>query len=271
MTRFRPGAVVVTALLCLSAAAFTAVDAYAAAEVHRLSLVLSGVPTGVNGGDFNDAIDQYNRVYLDPAPHYEALPHVSFTWLFDGELRYFVRPNFAVTAGVSHLRAGHRQEFLPALSQAIDIRTEVLTVPVHVGGDYYLQPYNRGDFQTRVFVGGGLIQYTYTKASFMQTLSGADSVLHEHWGGSFRQTGAQDSPGFYVESGAHMFFASRFSALLGVVYRSGKLRNVEVTEIQQDGNSIAVPPGTILLNSQGKPFTLDVGGVGFKMAVGIGF
>lgn len=270
MTRFRPGAAIVAALLCLSAAAFTAVDANAAAEVHRLSFVLSGMPTGVNGGDFNDAIDQYNRIYLDP-PHYEALPHVSFSWLFDGELRYFVRPNFAITAGVSQLRAGHHQEFLPALSQAIDIRTEVLTVPVHVGGDYYLRPYNRGDFQTRAFIGGGLIQYTYTKASFMQTLSGADSVLNERWGGSFRQTASQDSPGFYLEGGAHMFFASRFSVLLGAVYRSGQIRNVEVTEIQQDGNNVAVPPGTILLNSQGKPATLDVGGVGLKMAVSIGF
>ena len=37
-------------------------------------------------------------------------------------------------------------------------------MPVHVGGAYYLQPYNQGDFQARAYVGGGLVQYTYTRA-----------------------------------------------------------------------------------------------------------
>lgn len=271
LTRFRPGAVVAAALLCVFAAAFTAVDAHAAAEVHRLSLVLAGVPTGVNGGDFNDAIDHYNRVTLEPAPHYEAMPHISFTWLFDGELRYFVRPNFAITAGVGQLRAGHHQEFLPALSQAIDIRTEVLTVPVHVGGAYYMQPYNQGDFQARAFVGGGLVQYTYTKASFTQTLSNADSLLDLRMGGTFRRSSSQDSPGYYLEGGAHMFFASRFSALLAVVYRSGEIRNMVVTENVNNGVTQNPAPGSPALTPDGLPLKLDVGGVGFKMAVGIGF
>ncbi len=266
MTRFRPGAVVAAALICLCAAAFTAVEAHAAAEVHRLSLMLAGVPTGVNGGDFNDAIDHFNQVSLNPR-QYEEMPRVSFSWLFDSELRYFVRPNFAVSAGVGHLRAGHRLEFLPALSQSVDIRTEVITVPVHVGGAYYLQPYNQGDFQARAFVGGGLVQYTFTRAAAYQTVVSADSATNVDWRGTFRRSQTQDSPGYYLEGGAHMFFASRFSALLSVVYRSGQLRNMVVTE------DTYTPPGA--LPNAASPFplteTLDVGGVGFKMAVGIGF
>ncbi|MBK7368345.1 MAG: hypothetical protein IPJ04_10670 [Candidatus Eisenbacteria bacterium] len=265
MTRFRPGAVVAAALICLCAAAFTAVEAHAAAEVHRLSLMLSGVPTGVNGGDFNDAIDYYNVTHLSPR-QYESMPKVSFSWLFDSELRYFVRPNFAVTAGVGHLRAGHHQEFLPALSQAIDIRTELLTVPVHVGGSYYLKPYNQGDFQARGFIGGGYVQYTYTKTALVQTLSSPDSALSYVMTGSFRQAQSQDSPGYYLEGGAHMFFASRFSALLAVMYRSGQIRNMNVTE-----NWSTASPGNPTQPFLKPTDTLDVGGVGFKMAVGIGF
>ena len=43
-------------------------------------------------------------------------------------------------------------------------------MPVHVGAAYYLQPYNQGDFQARMFFGGGLMQYTYSRASFGQTV-----------------------------------------------------------------------------------------------------
>lgn len=265
MTRFRPGAVVAAALVCLFAAAFTPVDSHAAAEVHRLSLMLSGVPTSINGGDFNDAIDYYNATHLAPQQK-ELLPKVSFSWLFDGELRYFVRPNFAVTAGVSHLRAGHRNEYLPALTQSIDVRSDVITVPVHVGGSYYFSPYNQGDFQARAFLGGGYVQYTHTRASLTQTLTAADSLLTYTMTGSFKQAQTQDAPGYYVEGGAHMFFASRFSALLSLYYRSGELRDMVITE----NSSTASPlnPTQQFLKPTDK---LDVGGVGIKLAVGIGF
>ncbi|MFN8589731.1 MAG: hypothetical protein U0704_18235 [Candidatus Eisenbacteria bacterium] len=241
------------------------VNAHAAAEVHRLSLVLAGVPTSVNGGDFNDAIDYYNATHLAPQQK-ELLPKVTFSWLFDSELRYFVRPNFAVSAGVGQMRAGHHNEYLPALTQAIDVRTDVITVPVHVGGAYYFTPYNQGDFQARAFIGGGYVQYTHTRASITQTLSSADSLLTYTMTGSFKQAQTQDSPGYYGEVGAHMFFASRFSALVSLVYRSAELRNMVITE----NSSTASPlnPTQQFLKPTDK---LDLGGVGIKMAVGIGF
>lgn len=265
MTRFRPGAVVAAVLVCLFAAAFTPADSHAAAEVHRLSLMLSGVPTSVNGGDFNDAIDYYNLTHLSPQQK-ELLPKVSFSWLFDGELRYFVRPNFAVTAGVSQMKIAHHNEYLPALTQSIDVRADVITVPVHVGGAYYFSPYNQGDFQARGFFGGGYVQYTHTRASLTQTLSGADSLLTYEMTGSFKQVQTQDSPGYYLEGGAHMFFASRFSALLAVVYRSGELRDMVITENSSSASPLNPTPAFLKPTDK-----LDVGGVGFKLAVGIGF
>ena len=91
--RFRPWVVLGAALACLTA--LTADQARAAATVHRLSLVLSGMPTSINGKEFNDEIAVFNRTKLDPVG-YEHLKALSFGWMFDGELRYFVRPNFAV-------------------------------------------------------------------------------------------------------------------------------------------------------------------------------
>ncbi|MCC6348887.1 MAG: hypothetical protein IT347_04745 [Candidatus Eisenbacteria bacterium] len=270
MIRFRPWAVPGAVLVCLLA--LSAGRARAAAEVHRLNLMLSGIPTSVAGGDFNDAIERYNKLKLDPVG-YEHLEKIAFTWAFDGELRYFVRPNFAVTAGISHLRAGQRKEFLPSITTGINLHTEVLTVPVHVGAAYYLQPYNQGDFQARAYFGAGMVQYTHTRARFEQVLSMAtfDSTLYANSGGTQRYSLTQDAPGYYVEGGGHMFFASRFSAMVGVVYRSGVLRGMVLDAADQDGVPTSTPRYTAVLNPDGSPYKLDVSGIGVKLAVGIGF
>src|SRR6516164_2938851 len=103
-----------SAVVFLLAALFCAGQARAAAEVHKLSLVLSGMPTQINGGDFNDEISHYNEVALRPFG-LEELKKIGFTWAYDMELRYFVRPSFAVSAGLSQIRAIQKQEFLPAI------------------------------------------------------------------------------------------------------------------------------------------------------------
>lgn len=268
--RFRPWVVLGVAFVCL--AALNAGQARAAAEVHRLNLVLSGIPTSVNGGDFNDVIDLYNERLLDPIG-YERLKSLSFTWMFDGELRYFVRPNFAVTAGVSHMRAGERKEFLPSITTGVNLHTEILTVPVHVGGAYYMQPYNQGDFQARAYVGAGLMQYTHSRVRFEQvlTMSNYDSALVARTGGTQRYSLTQDAPGYYVEAGGHMFFASRFSAMIGVVYRSGVLRGMRLESADVNGVPSPDPRYTEVRNPDGTEFQVDLGGIGVKMAVGIGF
>ncbi len=250
------------------AVTLTAGKAQAAADVHKLSLTLSGMPTSVKTGDFNDAIEQYNRSFLSPRG-YEGLPTINFTWMFDGQFRYFVRENFSINVGVGQIRASQEKEFLPALSQAINVRAEVLSVPVHVGGAYYLQPYNQGDFRARAFVGAGLVQYTHSRATFEQVLTNADTTLSD-FGGSFRSVLTQDAPGYYLEGGANMWFASRYGVLLSVMYRSGELRNVIEGERYINGFKA---PGFVpapLNNSKGEPFKLDVGGLGIRLGVLIG-
>ena len=266
--RFRPG-VVLAAVLAVTAF-FAAGRAMAAAEVHRLNLVLSGIPTQVNAGDFNDAIDAFNKRILDPRG-YEGLGHLQFTWAYDAELRYFVRPNFAVSAGLSQLRTGSKKEFLPGISQGVNFRVEALTVPVHLGGTYYLQPYNQGDFQARMYVGAGLVQYAYTRLTFEQVVTNPDSILTSTLGTSYQQRLTQDATGYYLEGGAHMFFASRYSAIVGLVYRTGGVQNL----VQLPNAGPAAQPGFGagggFKSYSPKPLRMDLGGVGVRIGLGIGF
>ena len=286
MTRLRLG--VLLALAVAFGAFSLSPEAMAAAEVHRLNLVLSAMPTQIDGGGINNVIDRYNQNPLA----YRGLETVStlgMAWIFDGELRYFVRPNFALAAGVSQLKVQTTREFLPSIGTSIDVRGEVLSVPVHIGAQYYLAPYNQGDFQARAFVGAGLLSLTGTRASFTTTESGLpmvkatkDSILvlsDASLGGDSRLVARGDAPGYYVEAGAHLFFAARFSVILGAVYRSMKISNLPPNEgeiVVPDRIPLADYPAfpTPLRDKNGNPIRihdLDLSGVGVRMALAIGF
>ena len=258
VTLFRPRPAILAALVMGLVLAPSA--ARAAAEVHRLNLALSAVPTQVKAGDFNDVVRNYNNTVLAPLG-FDPLDKVSFSWMFDAELRYFVTRSLSVNAGVGHLRAKTAKEYLPALASSINVHADLITVPVHLGASYYLQPYNQGDFQARMFVGGGMVQYTHSRVIFEQTLSGADSASTANLGGSFKIEGTNDAPGYYLEGGVHMFFASRYSVMLSAMYRSGEVQGI----IEENTAEALVNP------ISGKPLTLDVSGIGLRLSANIGF
>ncbi len=254
MNRIRLAALAACAFAVLFAPAR---DAHAAAEVHNFNLVLSAVPSSVTTGGFNDLIDQYNRFILNPRD-YNSLDEISFAWLFEGELRYFVRQNVALTAGVGQLKTQSKREYLPLINQTIDVRAEIISVPVHVGADYYFAPYNQGDFQARAYLGGGILSNVFSRATFQQmeiNTTPATSI-----GGSFIVRGTRDSPGFYVETGVHMFFASSWSVMVGGVFRSAK---IETIVDQETGE-----PLTDLLGGR---IDLDMSGAGVRLGVAKGF
>jgi hypothetical protein len=258
VTLFRPWSAVLAALAAI--ALLAPAPAFAAAEIHRINFAISGVPTQVNAGDFNETLDFYNRVVLQPRG-FDSMERVKFSFLFDGEFRYFVTRNLSINAGLGHLRAKSTKEYLPALAQSINVKAEIITVPIHIGASYYAQAYNQGDFQARLFGGGGLIQYSHSRISFLQQLAGADSATTAQLGGSFQLGATQDAPGYYAEGGVHMFFAARYSVLLSALYRSGEIAHLVDERTQQP-----------FLNPEtGEPFKLDVGGIGFRMAAVIGF
>jgi Outer membrane protein beta-barrel domain len=254
LNRFRPGAALA---LAVAALAVLAPQARGSAEIHKFSLVFSAIPTSISGGSFNDAIDEINKIHLTPRG-LESLDKISFGWLFEADAHYFVRPNVAVDVGVGQIHTQTKREFLPALSQDIQLRAELLTVPVHAGLDYYLAPYNQGDFQARMYFGGGAIGAVGNRATFEQVESGTDSSTT--LGGNYRTTLIRDTPGYYLEGGVHMFFASKISVMLGVQYRSIVVRGML--------NSVTYQPA---LGPDGKPFTLDVSGLGARMGIGLGF
>jgi hypothetical protein len=228
-------------------------EAGAAATVHRFNLVLSMIPTQVDGGDFNTTIDFINRTRLAPFG-LEGMKRITFAWLFDAQLEYFVRPNMAISAGVGQIRAGSNREFLPTLNAAVQLHGEVLSVPVQVGGTYFLAPYNQGDFQARAYFGAGVMSMVYNKAVFQQEATGLQGVP------SALLVGTQDAPGYYAEAGGRMFFASRLSIMLGAIYRSARVANIVDQETRRP-----------LLAPDGSSYTLDLSGVGVKLGVGIGF
>ena len=251
----------VSCAVCVGVVAWVS-TAHAAAQVAKLSLVLSANPTTVSARDFNDqVIGTINRTVLEPRG-LEDLDKISFAWLYDAQLRYFVRPNFVVEGGAGQLRTVAKREFLPTITAAIQYRAEVLSVPVHVGGAYYLPAYNQGDFQARMYVGGGLSSLVYNRERFTAVESNTDSA--STLGGTYKISARGDSPGFYVETGVHMFFASRFSVMLGAIYRSAVVRRM-------DGlREIPTPSGTIRMDQE--PVSgLDTSGIGARFATAIGF
>ena len=231
--------------------------ARAAAEVHKFSLVINAVPTSVDGGDFNRYIDDFNQYLLRVG--LQTVSHVSFGWEFGGELRYFLRPNLALAAGVSQLRASTRREYLPGLTQDVVLDAEVLSAPIHAGADYYFTPYNVGDFRAQFYAGGGLLSLTSTHSRFQLTFVGADTSFADP---SFKLVYAGDAPGYYVEAGVHMFFAVRYSVLLGAIFRSAEVSPVAVYYADPRNAERLVGYAARRLN---------VSGVGARASLGIGF
>jgi hypothetical protein len=252
----------IACLVALGLCALGARQASAAAEVHRLNLVLSSNPTSISSGDVNEQIQDFNRIRLAPRG-LEDVETIGFGWLYQAELRYFVRPNVAASFGVGHLRSISRREFLPRISQRINLRAEIISVPLHAGATYYLAPYNQGDFQARAYLGGGFMSVTNNKFVFESLESQTDTSTT--LGGSFRTRARRDAPGYYLEAGAHMFFAVRYSVMLGAIYRSAVIRDMIVTQeiIDEETGAVTRLPGT--------PIDMDVGGLGARMAVAIGF
>ncbi len=250
-------------------------DASAAAEFHRLNVVLSGIPTQVGAKNFNSEIDRFNSLYLTPFG-FKGLERIGSGWLFDAQIRYFVRPNFAVEGGVGQLRQQVQQEFLPTLAADLQVRAEVLSVPVHVGGAYYFSPYRQGDFAARAYVGGGFLSSVYNRARIETAATGLGTVADR--ANTMKVTGHGDSPGFYVETGAHLFFATRYSLMMGLQYRSAMVRHPWGTLERTDlvtGVKTKTLYGPLTNLDATVPLSrmdhLDLGGLGLRFGLSIGF
>ena len=236
--------------------------AFASATVSKFSIILSANPSSVDAKSFNDeVITRFNHLVLEPRG-YKGLDRITSAWVYDVEGHYFLRNNFAIDAGFGQLRSKSKRAFLPAIGMSIDYQAELLSVPAHIGGAFYLPPYNSGDFQARWYIGGGMLANVYNRARFTAVEAGTDSS--HTLGGNYRVVGRRDAPGYYLETGSHLFFASRYSVQLGGIYRSASVRNAN-TQFIRTAN------GTTTITPLGRTFDIDVSGFGAKMGLAIGF
>jgi hypothetical protein len=173
-------------------------------------------------------------------------------------MRYFVRPNIALAAGVSHLRARQEREYLPTLTSDVVLSGEVLTVPIHVGADYYFTAYNQGDFRAQFYAGGGILSLTSTRGTLALDVVGLDSTSGAI---PFKTISTGDGTGFYTELGVHMFFAMRYSVMLGGVYRNAEVNPTAVYFATGNGHEQFAGVA---------PRSMDASGFGVRASIAIG-
>ena len=224
----RPWLRAVPGLVALTLVAGGAHLARAAAEVHRFNLVLNAIPTSIAGGECEVGAQEVAQL----------------------------------GAGVGQLRSTSKREYTFSRSDDVTIRAEVLSVPIHLGGDYYFTPYNQGDFQARAYVGGGILSLTNT---YGKTATVNSTTVNP---GVFTGRYAGDAPGWYTEAGAHMFFAVRYSVMLGAIYRSAVVQSVGVYSNLVNG--VPVYPDERLQQTN-YAYKLDTSGLGARLSLGIGF
>ena len=232
--------------------------AEAAATIHRFNLEIGGGATQIAANNYNAQNEFLNRAFIEPRG-LDGFNSATMSFLYDVGFRFFVRPNVALRVNVGQMKTQDKREYLPAIRQDIQLRTEILSVPMQVGGDYYFAPYNQGDFQARAFVGGGILNTVENRVLFQSFESGTDNTTTLF--GNTKIMAQRDSPGWYGEFGVHMFFAIRYSVVMNAYYRSAKARGLVTT-----GTNTPVANLT-----NGQPYDLDLSGIGGRGALCIGF
>ena len=232
--------------------------AHAAATIHRFNIEIGGGASQIAANDYNAQNEFINQNFIEPRG-LQGFDAATFSFLYDVGVRFFLKQNVALRVNVGQMRTQNKREYLPAIRQDIAIRSEILSVPMQIGADYYFAPYNQGDFQARAFVGGGLLNTVENRVLFQSYENGTDPTTTLF--GSFETTAQRDSPGWYSEVGVHMFFALRYSVVMNAYYRSAKARGL----VQTGTNSPR------LNFTDGRPYELDLSGLGARGALCIGF
>ena len=219
-------------------------------RVKRLSVAIYAMPTSFALGDFNKQIQVLNQG--SQAFGLAPIGKIHAGAVFGAEGKYFASRHIAISVGVGKIARTSKLDLTPQVGSHVIVLGRVLAVPRTLGADYYFEPYTRGDFTLRPFVGGGMMDLVSTKIKIGAAFTSPDTTF------DFFSRLKGDGSGFYVESGIHLMFPSRYSVLLNLNYRNARVRRMydERTHVLAYG-------------ANGKPYSLDLSGVGLRFGIGI--
>src|SRR6185369_9282539 len=121
LKRLTPRARIAPALI-LGLLAF-APRAEAAATVHRFNLEIGGGATQISASNYNAQNEFLNRAFIEPRG-LDGFNAATMSFLYDVGFRFFVRPNVALRINVGQMRTQDKREYLPAIRQDIQLRSE---------------------------------------------------------------------------------------------------------------------------------------------------
>ncbi|MEP7027491.1 MAG: hypothetical protein ABI960_02740 [Candidatus Eisenbacteria bacterium] len=219
-------------------------------RVKRFGVALYAMPTSLALKDFNRSVDGLNE--FTAARNLAPINRIKWAGQFGLEGRFQATHHWMLVAGFGQIKKQSRLDLLPQVGQKIIVNASILSVPENLGACYYFSPKTSGDFTMRPFVGGGLVRLVETKAKLGGGAQLADTTFE-----SFSRPQGEGG-GFYVESGIHMMFPSRYSVILNTMYRRAKASRVYEETTHQ-----------LLRNEDGSPYALDVSGFGLRLALQI--
>lgn len=246
-------------LFAVAATLFAARPARADEQrVSRLGLAISGQVTTLSPSLVNDGIDVVNNSVRVIGEENNAFPrpisHIKASAFFQVEGRFFISDKLVAVAGFGRIKRTSALELLPGAQRRLLMKGEILGVPRHIGLNYYLTPYTRGDMTLRPYFGGGFMDVVEAHGRVGAEFDSPDTNVTQ-----FQRTRGE-GPGFYAEGGVHLMLPGRYSFIGSVNYHHISAKNLLLED--EHGNTLGY-----LTDANGKREKLDFSGVGLKIAI----
>lgn len=227
-------------------------------RVSRFGIAISAQVTTLSPSLINDGIDVVNNSVRVIGENNNAIPrpisHIKASAFFQVEGRFFISDKLAAVAGFGRISRTSQLELLPGAQRRLLMKAQILGVPRHLGLNYYMTPYTRGDMTLRPYFGGGFMDVVEAHGRVGAEFESPDTTVSQF------QRSRGEGPGFYAEAGVHMMLPSRYSFMASINYHHIAANRLILEDAH--GNTFGY-----LTDADGNPEKLDFSGVGLKFAV----